>query len=339
MSKTYNKPFLDFPDLIKLMRSRNIDANHTALTYEVLESISYYNLVNGYKHSFLSNNGKDIFKYNTKFEHLYHLHLIDLSLSNILFKYILLLEKSLKTKVSHIVAKDFGVDEQIYLDKNNYSNSTKQRTTIVRDLKKLYLNPHNKSSTHHYKNTKNHIPPWIIASDMPFGLSIKWYSILRDSQKTYVCDRFLKCYQSDICSDERKELLKKSLDLLKNYRNHTAHGRRTFNNNITTELPKNPLLKIIPNGVLSETEYISGIGKNDFYAVLILIIILINDTLTIKLFLNDLELTISTFSEFKFNNESIESILKLPENYIERLKILSEDKFNRIEKTASIEFI
>ena len=69
----YDKPFKTYDELIELMVSRNILVSDRSFAKRALSNMSYYTLVNGYKNTFLSVNGSDVFVPGTKFEELYKL--------------------------------------------------------------------------------------------------------------------------------------------------------------------------------------------------------------------------------------------------------------------------
>ena len=101
MNIAFDKPFKTYDQQIEILRSRNIIINDIDFAKKALCNCSYYALINGYKNTFLSVKGSDKFIEGTKFEHLYTLYFLDTSLNQILFKYILHIERSLKSKISY----------------------------------------------------------------------------------------------------------------------------------------------------------------------------------------------------------------------------------------------
>ena len=304
----FDKPFKTYDELIEIMISRNIEITNYEFAKNALSNISYYTLVNGYKNTFLSLNGSDMFVPGTKFEELYTIHILDTNLNSVLLKYILHIERSLKSKISYIISQNYGVytniddennrDSTDYLFLKNYSSSNNRRKNILQKIKQCAIEPRHNLSLIHYQNNKNHIPPWILIGNVPFGLAIQWYSILKDNDKTYVCKELIST--DKISFEQRKELLLKALHILKDYRNSMAHGIRTFENTTSCELPKVPLLSVATN-LVHEEEYMSGIGKNDLYSVILIICILLNDSYLSENFLVDLSLLFSPYTEKKFS--------------------------------------
>lgn len=335
MSTEYDKPFKTYDEMIDLMEKRNIIIKDKDFAKAALSNLSYYSLVNGYKNTFLRVDGTDDFIEGTKFEELYTINQIDTSLNNIIFKYILYLERSLKSKVSYLVSKSYGVytdpidltcaNPEDYLCRTNYSRSTGKRESILRKLKKCITENHHNNIIEHYINTKNHIPAWILIYNVPLGLAIEWYSILRNDDKSYVCNSFINC---DVLSlEERKEFLHKALLLAREYRNKIAHGNRTFNVNGLPILPKKQLLKLSYNIVSSE-EYNRGLGQCDLASIIILLVILLNDKYLSRNLLADFSALFLPYEEQLFNQKSIYEIFNLPSDIFSRISKLIDCKYN-----------
>ena len=119
MRKNPDKPFKTFPELVKyLQENSRFDISYDPLWAEkALRIIPYYDLVNGYKDVFMSN---DEFRDSICFEYLYLFHAFDHQLQNILFEFSIVIENYFKNNLSFILAKDFGVFESDYLSRKNY---------------------------------------------------------------------------------------------------------------------------------------------------------------------------------------------------------------------------
>ena len=256
-------------------------------------------------------------------------------MNNIIFKYILYLERSLKTKVSYVVSKEYGVytdpldltcsNPSDYLCRNYYSRSTGKRQNILKNLKQCITNNHHNNIIEHYVNNKNHIPAWILTYNVPFGLAIEWYSILKKDDKTYVCDEFIQC--NDVSLEDRKEFLYKALLLAKEYRNKIAHGNRTFNVSGLPILPKKQLLKL-SNNIITSKEYNKGLSQCDLSSIMILLILLLNDYFLSSNLLSDFSLLFLPYENQLFNNKNIYEIFNLPQDILSRLLNLINYKYN-----------
>lgn len=332
--KIFDKPFKTYEELIDIISDRHIIVSDKEFAIHALQNFSYYGIVNGYKNTFLQIPGTDDFIEGTKFEDLYTLQLIDTSLNNVLFKYILLLEKSLKSRLSYLVSKKYGVftdwedmscsKEKDYLCKKYYSNSSGHRINILKKLKENISSASRNPSMIHYMTDKNHIPAWILTTNIPYGLTIQWYSILRNDDKEAICDTFIS---PGLCAPEKtKEFVKKALEITKEYRNKIAHGNRTFSCIDLPQLPKEQVLAFTFNAI-SEQEYNQHMGQNDTMAVILALMVMLNDQNVVYNLYTDILNLLSPHSSEVFNNKSVFEVFGFPENLFERLLQLAKTKF------------
>lgn len=328
----FDKPFKTYDEQIAILQSRNVIINNPTFAKRILSSLSYYTIINGYKNTFLSISGSECFSQGTSFEDLYTLHIIDTNLNSILLKYILFIERYLKTRLSYLVSEKYGVytntndmtntNPDDYLFRNNYSGTG--RNNILKRIKEVLRSPNLNQSVAHYANDKNHIPAWILVTAIPFGLTIKWYTILKPSDKQIISEQFIS--NAGLSIEEKKEFLIKAFSLLKEFRNNIAHGNRTFGMGNLSVLPKKALLTL-SYGNLSSHEYNAGYGKNDTFAILLICFILIDDHYILKNFLMDLEYTLKPYEKVSVNGNTIFEIFKLPNNIFDRLHTLIQTQF------------
>lgn len=328
----YDKPYLSFNDqLLRLHKKNIIVTKNPSFVLECLESISYYTLINGYKDLYGTyydeEEGIEKFKEKVDFVNLYTLSNIDNSLNSVFFKYIIYVEKSLKTKLSHIVAREYGEEMNSYLFFKNYRrNGTLDRKYEIENIRAQIIRSKN-ASIEHYRENKNHIPPWIAINGIYFGSSINWYKILQESLKEEVANSFFK-YSALVDIEQQKNLLISSLSLLQTYRNNIAHGNRTFQSKVTNELPKVELINAVPKGVLSEEEYQSGLGQKDLFAVMLSIAILLNDPYLLNNYIYDLKNVIDPYIDVELcNSDPVIKTLELPIDYSKRIDLINESKF------------
>lgn len=328
-TSSFDKPFKTYDELINLLKERNViipDENSARIK---LSTISYYSLINGYKDLYMRN-ASDEFIEPVEFDDLYILYNFETSLNNIIFKYIIYVEKALKSSISYIVSEKYGIytdyndltntNPDDYLCRNNYKSKLETQK-IIKEIK-LKIQKSVNVSVVHYKNKHNHIPCWIIINDIPFGLAIKWFEMLTEYDKTYVAEILFKnIYFSSI---EKKEFLSKGLTILRKYRNNIAHGNKIFVNFIREELPKRQVLKI-SRGSITDKDYKNGIGKNDIFAVIItLYATLYKDHR--ELFLDEVINLFSTYISYKFmNGKNILEMLSLPNDFISKLMSLNSN--------------
>lgn len=320
--KQFDKPFLSYDEMLDLLESRGLCIDDRDFAKSTLSNMSYYSIVNSYK-QFSQVRGTDLFKEHLSFYELYTIHNVDVSLSNVLFKYILYIEEHLKSAVSYIVAKQFGVDENVYLDVKNYSSNAKSRTNTIKALKDVLdtnnTTIHRSNSFLHYQKNHNHIPPWILASTIVFGEAIMWYKILAPNEKDYVCNTFYLLL--DDPPAESKEFLSKSLDLFRAYRNATAHRNKTFRFSAKIQLPKQTLINNAA-GIVSKNEYESlHHARSGVWAIIAALCVLLNDKFLIGSLANDLANIFNPYIESNaiICGKTIQRIFCLPDDFLDRV--------------------
>ncbi len=176
----------------------------------------------------------------------------------------------------------------------------------------------------HYLNHKNHIPPWILTTNISYGLTIEWYNILQSQDKTAICDSFIS--PGLLTDAETKEFVRKALGLTKEYRNKIAHGNRTFSIVNLPQLPKRQLL-LLTYYAISEDEYNSKIGQNDTLAVLLSIMVMLNDQYIAFNFITELRNALYPYRNTSFNGQTVLKLFGFPDDLFDRLNKLMEQKF------------
>ncbi|MFI3545119.1 Abi family protein [Mammaliicoccus sciuri] len=318
----YKKPYLSCEEQLILLKDRGIKIDNEEFALEQLETISYYSLINAYTPLFIQKDGK--YENDVTFNDFYMCYKYDTRLKNIIFKYIILIEQSLKTNLSAVIAKKYGVKEPdtkreftnkkgrhikgyeirgSYLDAKNYDQNNSSRSGHLRHLAK-YRDYLKNDSIHHYRNNHNHIPPWILIIPLNFGETIKWLSILKPNDKQEVL--------SNICTFKNNTQLKNVaipiFEILRQYRNVIAHGQRFYSyksNEDDAHLSRPFLNSLLKYEFLEKTKYKAGIGKNDIYALIISIMIFTKPSSIRKNLieeLNDLYLEIDEYCKYNLFN-------------------------------------
>ena len=114
----FYKPFRTYNELIlKLEKDYNLKINNPEFGIQALKTISYYDLINGYKEIFLLN-GK--FHNDMDLLQLFKFSVFDKDFQNILFKYSIYVENIFKTKLAYVLSKKYGVDIPRYLSLKNF---------------------------------------------------------------------------------------------------------------------------------------------------------------------------------------------------------------------------
>lgn len=329
-----DKVFLTYQQQIQLMRRKRVLISDEKYAREVLTSISYYNIINGYKDIFETYRDEDddnIEKFINKvtLENLHKVHIIDTALNNLLFKYIIYIENTLKTKIAYNIAKDFGIKQSEYLNFKKYTDSDPldRKQVISKVISELDGNKSN-YPIQHYKS-KPFIPPWIAVKGIYFGTTVNWYKVLIPTIKERIAVEFCELSLLSNTKD-KKEFLIVVLNLLHEYRNNIAHGSRTFLSNVSAELNKDLLLKSVSADVLTEDEFLQGIGKSDLFAVIVSIAILINDRAMFEQYLKDLAIISLGYEDSNITlspKGDFYKTLNIPKNYIEKITAVYNMKF------------
>lgn len=350
MSTNLDKPFKTYDEQLQLLESRNVKVEDRNSAIQFLKEFSYYTIVNGYKDTFLAVSGTECFQPGTKFNELLTLHLIDLSLNSVVMKYALILENSLKTRVSYIVAEKFGVELSVvqpgniplsgYLAPLNYSSSGRHRQiarSFIKRTNSLISKRINKPEScrsealKHYILSHNHIPPWILMTELTLNDAINWYVILKSPEKTIVNKEFLQEIPNSntLDYDEKTEFLSQAFTLIRKFRNKIAHNHKTFQAKPNIYLPKKSYL-VLAQGTVSEEDYNRDFGKSDLYAVLNCCVLLFGTKYLANSLIADLRTALDPYEGYTILGRTITSIFGLPDDIIIRLQQISTAKFHKI---------
>lgn len=347
MCAILDKPFRTYEEQLQILESRNIIIEDRNFAVNFLKEFSYYTLVNGYKDTFLSLPNTDNFQPGTRFNELVTMHLIDLDINSIIMKYILALENSLKTSVSYIVAEKFGIslyteassdpESSDYLSLNHYTNSGRRKIIaknlmrkLRKDIKSKTDNPHNcrSEALAHYIQSHNHIPPWILMTELTFNEAIDWYKILKEPERSQINEEFLASLpgSATLNYEEKSEFMTSALTLLRKFRNKIAHNHKTFQAKPDVSLPKKSYL-VLTQKTLSEKEYNQDFGKSDLYAIVNCCLMLFKTKDLANSMLKDLENALEPYDGHLIAESSIKSIFGLPEDIFDRLERIILSKF------------
>lgn len=140
----YDKPFKTYDEMIELLESRNVHFLNKEDAKREFSNNSYYSIVNGYKDVFYSDE-KGCYQPPIYFEEFLALYEFYMTLNSIILKYILRIEKLLKSKLSYLISEKYGVYTNLndlyydvpndYLNKKNYQN-TRRTSGILKKNKR-----------------------------------------------------------------------------------------------------------------------------------------------------------------------------------------------------------
>ena len=114
----------------------------------------------------------DVFIPGLGIEQLFATHIFNKNIQGVIVKYAGYAENSFKTILSYVISKNISEKETEYLNPKNYkySNDKDKRQhlrNLLNDTLKLCNETHD-TPTSHYRNTKDHIPPWILFKNVSY---------------------------------------------------------------------------------------------------------------------------------------------------------------------------
>lgn len=245
MEKTMSKPFQTYNQQLKILRNRNMTIKNGSKAKAILIRENYYQLINGYKHIFLDSTESrkrkdDYYKNGTTFEQIYALYEFDRNLRNLLLKYLLMAENSIKSKIAYQFSKEHPKEPFSYFNINNYQNKNHQTTTqLISELSsvtKLNTDSITKSGPfYHYFSEHKELPLWVLITKLSLGQTCSLFYNLKDSSKIEIINTLLYEFKHNCNVALTKLNLSQYLDdfmrilnCIKSFRNVCAHEDRLY---------------------------------------------------------------------------------------------------------------
>ncbi len=254
------KIFKTLDEQIEILKSKGLIINNAAEAKDVLFRENYF-FISGYRHLFMRSYKDRNFYPGTSFEELYATFLFDRKIRNIMFKFILIIENNIKSKLSYTLSKKYGIKEKNYLDPKNFtqdSYKSKQVNDVLNKMKRqIRLNGKQHKATMHYISNYGYIPMWILVKVLSFGIIAELYNILKLEDQLIIAEG----YNLDVDS------LNVYLYLLANYRNLCAHEDILYDHRTQRKIPDTKYHYLL-NIDMTDDEY--NFGKNDLFAIVII---------------------------------------------------------------------
>lgn len=252
------KRFSTIKQQIALLQTKKIIIENTTYAENMLQRIGYFPLIGGYKHLFRIPLTKD-YKIGTTFEEIVALYEFDADLRELFFKYLLQIERHLRSLMSYYFSERYGENQDAYLDIHHFNDSPRTHRTVIRLIATLQ---HAVTSTeydyiNYYRKSYANIPLWVLSNVLTFGNLSKMYQVFPQSLQSKVCRNI---------STVNQRQMGQFLSTLTKFRNVCAHGERLFTYKTVdaiADLPIHQKLKIPMNA----EQYIYG--KKDLFAVVI----------------------------------------------------------------------
>ena len=203
--------------MVDYLKSKKLIIKNEKLAIKIIDTYSYYAVVNTYKQIFKDNN-KNYFP-NTNFMEIYYLYKFDKNIKIIFLKYVLEIELKIKGIMANVLAKNYGLKD--YLNKLNFDRFAKRENiNKIVELIRIEINKNigkHQAITHYYENY-GFIPPFVLVKILSLGEISKLYGLLKQSDRQEI---------SKIFSINDK-LFKQILINLTLLRNICAHSDRLF---------------------------------------------------------------------------------------------------------------
>ena len=259
---TMPKPFLTYSDQIALLQAKHMVVSDTAVAESTLRQYGYFSLVSGYK-DLLKDPTTRYYRNGTTFEELCAVYRFDESLRELTLRYLLHVERHIRSVLSYAFCNMFGDSQSEYINPNHYDISTARKRAEVSKLINNYIDPLLNGPTNypyieHHKSHYGNVPLWVVMNALTFGNVSKMYAYSHSTVKSTVSREFEYI-------NERQ--LQQILEVLTVYRNVCAHNERLFSYQCAG--------KDIPDLVLHRKLGIPRrgqqfiYGKHDYFAVVI----------------------------------------------------------------------
>ena len=254
------KPFLTFQAQISFLeQDKNLLVEDYAFAEAMLKQIGYFSLIGGYKTPF-KNPTTHKYKDGTRFEDIVALYRFDETLRELFLKYILKVERHIRSLLSYYFTEIHGEAQSAYLNPANY-NQARKYAPAIRRLVSVLDNLANNTSDYPYINHQRqaygNVPLWVLTNGVTFGTLSKFYEFTTQDIQSKIARNFDKVNQ--------KQLVQ-FLSVMTKFRNVCAHGERLYSYQTRNDIPDTVLhqkLGIPQNG----TQY--SMGKHDLFAMVI----------------------------------------------------------------------
>lgn len=254
------KKFLTYTDqLNKLESEKGLLIPDRTYAEETLKRISYFALINGYKEPF-KNLTTGNYKDHTSFEDIVALYTFDEGLRELFLKYLLKLERHIRSLLSYYFTEKYGESQTCYLNPANFTDNRKFAADVARLINTLD-NLANRSSDYpyinHQRNTYRNVPLWVLVNGITFGSLSKFYALTTQDLKAKISKNF---------ASVNEKQLGQYLTVLTKFRNVCAHNERLYNYKTKDDIPDTVLhgkLMIPKRGA----QYVYG--KHDLFSVVI----------------------------------------------------------------------
>lgn len=297
--------FMDYNAQIQHLKNKNLIIEDDNLAIYILSKIGYYGLINEYKDVFKDTTTNRYIP-DTTFDDIYQMYLFDAALREVFLKYILIVEKNIKSSISYHFSNLYGNNMTNYQNSANYDYGKHQNQVCIL-FKKLNQKIYGKNASpqvKHHLSLYHDVPLWVLTTDLTLGEIATMYRYLKGHCKTLVCNDFHQIGRAE---------LGKMLVMLTKTRNICAHGNRLFNvrhGNAIMDCNAHKKLRIPKTGALY------NYGKSDLFATVISLKYLL-DLADFQMFYYDLK---KIFQKYNPSSNTLKK-MGFPTNWMSILRI------------------
>ena len=310
------KQFLTYDEQIRFLEEKKgLTISDKEYAKQILLKTGYFPLINGYKEVFKMSTTNQ-FQKGIRFEDIYELYCFDNDLRNIFLKYILMVERNIKSSLSYHFCMEYGDMQSDYLDAKNYDYTGKKKSTINKMLKIMSGQLRHDSDyiyIRHYMTTYQYVPLWVLMNVLTIGQLSKIYASQKGRIQIKVCQDFGPLKVNE---------MGKMLAVMTKFRNVCAHNDRLFDFRTKDALlDRNIYERLLIPKEKGRYKY----GKNDLYAQVIILKLLLTDE-DFRAFFHDLKLCFKKYSVHKV----ILGKMGFPKNWerIGRIKKYTKQEMN-----------
>lgn len=291
----------------KLVNDKNLIISDEAYAIDMLKQIGYFALIGGYKDLFKNPTTKK-YKDGTNFEDIVALYKFDENLRELFLKYILKIERHLRSVISYYFCEKYGENQSFYLDENNFSIYPKHNADVKRlvgELDKLANQNSDYAYINHHRNTYKNVPLWVLFNGITFGTLSKFYMLMTQDLQFKVSREF---------SNVSEKQVKQILNVMTKFRNVCAHNERLFSYKTKNAIPN---LAAHKNLGISRKGNTYSKGISDLFAIVISFkYLLANDDF--EKFKLNLDSTVEHFilTGSSFNKNDILNAMGFPLNWM-----------------------
>ena len=255
-----NKTFFTYDEQIeKLEKEKQLVISDPEFAKITLQKLSYFSLIGGYKDLF-KHKPSGNYLHGVTFEEITALYYFDEELRTLFLKYILHVERQLKSMLSYYFCKKYGEQQTAYLTAGNYNYTRKNSSKINRlitTLSKTIALPSNYSYITHHARVYGNVPLWVATNALTFGQISKMYQYSTSDIRTKVSLNF-----ANMSEVQLHQLIR----ILASCRNVCAHNERLYSFQVNEAIPDMVLHSKLQ---LPQKNGQYTIGKKDLFAVVI----------------------------------------------------------------------